>query len=131
MEKMKYLELLIKMDANGYNCKREITETLKALHIEMGFKKDVEVEKKFVMVFEKDFEGVIKSAETFKSLMGSNVQISRGKGDDQELRLGNTRVMIVKVKSNVTDLDRFRGYSPDYIINNSDVSIQFLGLGNR
>jgi hypothetical protein len=36
---MEYVELLLKLQTNGINCKKEINEALKALHEGMGFEK--------------------------------------------------------------------------------------------
>jgi hypothetical protein len=114
-ELIQYINLLQGLMRDGFKCDREINQALEQLN-KMMFPKSDNV---FVLVFEKDFDGIVKSVDTFKKMLPS-ASISRSKRDDHKLISENVYVEIVKV-SDITSDKMFRGMRPNYIINNSGI----------
>ena len=126
-ELMEYVHLLTRLLKDGFKCEMELQHSLKELHNLMMTEKP----KTLVIVLEKNFEGVVKSVETFKNILGHGVATKRtSQSDDHEIKSGNTTVLIFKFDKN-TNIDKCRGLRPDYIINNSMYVASELGLITR
>lgn len=130
-ELQKYIKTLVDLQASGFNCKIEIQVAIKALHEAMGFGGLSTQKSQTIIILEKDFEGVIKSVETFSNLL-SNVKISRfKKSDNHELKSDNISIMIINAYDIDSVKDVTKGMAFDYIINNSKFTTKSFDLQMR
>ncbi|AZU98942.1 hypothetical protein pW2_109 [Bacillus phage pW2] len=93
-EMMSYLDLLTKMDAEGFNCKKEISMALKSLHEGFGFL-DKEAELKEER--ERRFEDIKKKLEIQIGFSGDKKKPMYGKlirVTEKERALGKTTLLI-------------------------------------
>jgi len=120
-ELQRYIKTLTDLQNGGFNCKNEIQVAIKALHEAMGFGEVSEKDRKpiHIVVFEDNFDGVVKSVEMFNRLLGNSAKTVRDiRGDNHEMRNANgVCVSILKVDKDTPS--KIRGWRADYIINNS------------
>lgn len=128
-ELQRYIKTLTDLQGSGFNCKNEIQQAIKELHKAMGFESVLEEKGMHIVVLENDFDGLVKSLEVFTNLLGSASKVRRIYGDDHEIRNGKITISIINTKKINSDvLDRYRGYSADYVINNSAYPIDNLNI---
>lgn len=123
-----YIELLMKLERDGFRCKEEINQALSELHSIMFFKDQPKIH---ILVLEKDFEGVVKSLEIFTQLLPSSTQTSSN--DDFVLEYNNIKVSIIKVdpfEEFFEEPVELRCVSANYVINNTgdDTIIDKFGI---
>lgn len=127
-ELVNYINLLIKLESNGFNCRREINQALNELNHIIFEKKPVNKKSVKIVVLDSDFAGVIDSAKLFENILDNAKLVSRD-GDDLVIEGGNTIVHIYKVNDKtLASTDKFRGLRADYIINNTKVSHTEIGI---
>lgn len=117
-ELMKYVSVLQDLSSANFVVNRELQEAVKALHEEMFPKK----KKIKIIVFEKDFDGVVKSSDLFHDMLGNPKEFRRS-DDDCHFVFENTVVAIVRTGFNFdTRVEKYRGTKFDYVINNTDIT---------
>ena len=127
-ELINYINLLIKLKSNGFNCGREINKALSELNHIMFEKKPFNKEPVKIVVLDSDFAGVVYSAKLFENILYNAKVVSRD-GDDLVVEGGNTIVHIYKVNDKtLASTDKFRGLCADYIINNTKISHTEIGI---
>lgn len=127
-ELVNYINLLIKLESNGFNCRREINQALNELNHIIFEKKPVNKKSVKIVVLDSDFAGVVDSAKLFENILDNAKLVSRD-GDDLVIEGGNTIVHIYKVNDKtLASTDKFRGLRADYIINNTKVSHTEIGI---
>ncbi|HZH59995.1 MAG TPA: hypothetical protein VEY70_10540 [Metabacillus sp.] len=126
-ELIDYINLLMRMSDKGIlKAEDMIEESIQLLH-NLLFPKQ---EKESIIVFEKDFNGVCNTYETFRNLLGKSDEYQRC-GDDIIFTKGNTTITIINLHNTAKDLDtKLRGRTFTYVINNTDDDklIEKLGL---
>lgn len=113
-ELMEYIKLLRDLLLEDFRCEVELNQALKLLHSLMLAKK----ENVFIIVLEKDHKGLEKSTEMFRSILTSAIQEKRTI-KESILKTENVLVRIFIIKDE-NDLNKLRGFQPNYVINNTD-----------
>lgn len=132
-ELQKYITTLTNLQANGFNCMAEIQVAIKALHEAMGFSVSPNSKPMHIVVLERDYNGVIKSVEAFESLLSIGLaKVKRAKlGSDHEVRSGNIIVSIIKAEDLKYVEYKTKGWTVDYVINNSTYLTSLFNLKMR
>ncbi|MFQ3543641.1 hypothetical protein Q7A53_06115 [Halobacillus rhizosphaerae] len=116
-ELMSYINLLTKLKDSGMKCDKELNEAVVELHnLVLNNNESV-----FIFVIENTYEGLQKSRDTFKKMLGNTVNIHQSRSCTRKCELKNKHVSII-IQMYVDDYnyDCNRGLRPDYIINNGD-----------
>jgi hypothetical protein len=115
-ELMNYINMLEGLSKSGFNCNKEINMALEELNALLF----PQQERVFILVLEKDVDGVNKSSEAFSKLL------DKGFTENRSVRGGHSRFakgdkMIVEILNiKETNWNALRGMRPDLLIDNSE-----------
>lgn len=127
-ELFNYINLLIKLESNGFNCGREINKALSELNHIMFEKNPFNKKPVKIVVLDSNFAGVVYSAKLFENILYNAKVVSRD-GDDLVVEGGNAIVHIYKVNDKtLASTDKFIGLRADYIINNTKIPHTEIGI---